>query len=214
MRRDHHPLAAIVERYHRQQVLAGLGVPKKRAAIIARGSNQSIIRTEIDRLDTGSVARERSEFVASCNIPDLDRVVRTTCRQQFAVATETDFAHRAAVSFDRPDHPAGRDVPKLDLAHCFDLHIAQNVRVIRLLRSLFWLLILRATHHARDVDVHLRLDSSGCQQFTITCEGERCDCLAHRSGRHRSERARDYRGDVGHVWHGGHLTGFDRRQLC
>ena len=36
LRRDDHPLAAIVERDQRQQMLAGFCVPKKRAAIVTR----------------------------------------------------------------------------------------------------------------------------------------------------------------------------------
>jgi hypothetical protein len=36
LRRDDHPLTAIIERDQGQQVLAGLCVPEKRAAIVAR----------------------------------------------------------------------------------------------------------------------------------------------------------------------------------
>src|ERR1043165_2653593 len=113
-------------------MLAGFRVPEKRAAIVARGSKQSTVRTEVDRLDRSSVTRERAQFLLRGNVPDLDRVVAAGGSEQLVVATERDFSNTAAMSFERGDRLAGCGIPKLNLAHCFDLQIAHHVRVIRL----------------------------------------------------------------------------------
>ena len=56
-------------------MLAGFSVPKKRASVFTRRREQSTVRSEIDRFDTGSVSGQRSQLASGCNVPDLDRVV-------------------------------------------------------------------------------------------------------------------------------------------
>ena len=69
LRRDHHPLAAIVERDQCQQMFAGFCVPKKRAAIVTRRREQSTVRSEIDRFDTGRVTGQRAQLASTLQRP-------------------------------------------------------------------------------------------------------------------------------------------------
>src|SRR5215212_1955919 len=108
-------------------MLAGFGVPEKRAAIIAGGSKQTPIRTEIHRLDTGSMTSEGAQLILRCNVPNLDGVIGAARREHFAVMAESYFADAATVSFDVCDLPARSDVPELHLAHRFNLQVLHHV---------------------------------------------------------------------------------------
>src|SRR5690348_5094937 len=108
-------------------MLAGFGVPQKRAPILTRGSKHGSVGSEIERLDAGSVSVERAQLAARGHVPNLDRVVSSGGSEQFAVTTECDFADAAAVTLDRAGHRAGGQVPKLHLALCFNFQIFHQV---------------------------------------------------------------------------------------
>src|SRR5690242_16052670 len=91
LRRHDHPLAAVVKRDERQQMLAGLRVPQKRAPVFARGREQPAIRTEIERIDVRRVTAQRDQVALRRKIPNLDRVVSAAGREQLAVTTKRDL---------------------------------------------------------------------------------------------------------------------------
>src|SRR6185295_20359546 len=93
------------------------------------------------------MARQRADLTLLLRVPDPDRVVRRSGGDELSIATEHEFRNAAAVSFQRANLTAARDVPKLHLADSLNLEILHHVGGIRLFRT-FRTFLRTTTHRA------------------------------------------------------------------
>ena len=102
-------------------------VPKKRAAVVARGCKQFSIRTEIHRLNVRRVANHSPQFALGGYLPNLDRIVRAGGCDHLRIATKDNVGDALTMSLDRSNLPARLRIPKHDLSDRLDLQVPEKI---------------------------------------------------------------------------------------